>query len=90
MPKLRTDQDGKSKTASAVDAAHYPEQHEVAIDRGSDGNQEEIAKVAYQLWVRRGCPAGSPEHDWFEASEMLRAKVNSTNVLKSSSGSLQP
>jgi len=32
---------------------------------------EEIAKLAYQLWERRGRPLGSPEIDWFAAESAL-------------------
>lgn len=34
---------------------------------------QEIAELAHSLWVRRGCPKGSAEADWFEASAQLRA-----------------
>jgi hypothetical protein len=34
---------------------------------------QEIAELAHSLWTRRGCPQGSPEVDWFEASVQLRA-----------------
>ncbi len=33
----------------------------------------EIAARAHELWNARGCPAGSPEADWFEAAEELRS-----------------
>jgi len=32
---------------------------------------DEIAELAYQLWVKRGCPDGSPEEDWLRAEEAL-------------------
>jgi len=35
---------------------------------------DDIASLAHQLWVARGCPEGSPEIDWFEAAEQLRAR----------------
>jgi hypothetical protein len=25
------------------------------------------AELAYELWLARGCPDGSPEQDWYEA-----------------------
>jgi len=28
---------------------------------------EEIARLAYELWERRGRPLGSPEIDWYAA-----------------------
>jgi len=32
---------------------------------------DEIAKLAYQLWERRGRPLGSPEIDWYAAESAL-------------------
>jgi hypothetical protein len=91
-----TDHDGKSKTASAVDGAHYPEQNEV--DRsGFDGEslpmREHIAARAFELWLDRGCPTGSPEVDWEQAEDELRAAAISRNAIHSSAGkagSVQP
>lgn len=33
--------------------------------------QEEIAALAYELWLDRGCPLGSPEEDWLRAEQEL-------------------
>jgi len=33
----------------------------------------EIAARAHELWMERGCPVGSPEVDWFRATEELRS-----------------
>lgn len=33
--------------------------------------QERVASLAYQLWMERGCPLGSPEDDWFRAKQQL-------------------
>lgn len=30
-------------------------------------NNEKISTLAYQLWMERGCPIGSPEIDWLRA-----------------------
>ena len=38
---------------------------------GSIVSHENIAALAYQLWEARGCPEGSPEHDWHQAQQML-------------------
>ena len=38
------------------------------------GNQEEISALAYELWIQRGCPLGSPEVDWFRAEEELQRR----------------
>lgn len=29
--------------------------------------REYVTSLAHQLWIRRGCPEGSPEVDWFSA-----------------------
>lgn len=94
MKKMKqyTDRDGKSKTASAADAAHYPEQHEVkAAPVDGDASYDEIAQRAYELWQERGCPEGSAEQDWFDATEQLRAARISSEVRSASgeSGSVQ-
>ncbi len=34
--------------------------------------ENEIAAVAYQLWLDRGCPHGSDPDDWFAAEAMLK------------------
>lgn len=36
-----------------------------------DRNKQEIADLAYQRWVERGRPQGSPDEDWFEAEREL-------------------
>jgi len=32
---------------------------------------DEIARLAYELWERRGRPLGSPEIDWYAAESAL-------------------
>jgi hypothetical protein len=31
----------------------------------------EISELAYELWVERGYPMGSPDEDWFRAEQQL-------------------
>ena len=87
-----TDRDGKSKTASAVDAQHYPEQNEVP-EQVSDGPDiEQIKQRAYELWMERGSPHGSADQDWYRAEQELRASNGSQRIsdeLHESSGSVQ-
>ena len=33
--------------------------------------ESEIAAVAHQLWLERGCPIGSDQEDWFRAEAMV-------------------
>ncbi len=34
--------------------------------------ESEIAEAAYYLWLKRGCPVGSDQDDWFEAEAALK------------------
>lgn len=34
----------------------------------------EIEERAYQSWIERGCPMGSPEEDWYRAERELIAR----------------
>lgn len=36
---------------------------------------EETAALAHTIWQARGCPEGSPDDDWFHASELLRSHL---------------
>jgi len=40
--------------------------------------QEEIAALAYQIWIERGSPHGSHEEDWYHAEQQLRAEKPKT------------
>lgn len=35
---------------------------------------DEVAALAHALWQARGCPEGSPDEDWFQASRQLRLR----------------
>jgi hypothetical protein len=91
--KRPTDQDGKSKTASAVDEAAYPEQHEIQDSEIAAGpTHDEIAQRAREIWESRGCPEGTADSDWREAEEELRQGGSSREDLRrqrQETGSLQ-
>jgi hypothetical protein len=95
MAILVTDRDGKSKTASSVDAQHYPEQNETPQVHAlvSDGPDIEKIKVrAYELWCQRGCLHGSADEDWHRAEQELRTENGDQRIsdqLHKSSGSVQ-
>ena len=52
--------------------------HDVAVQAASaeqpaiDPSPDAIAALAYQLWILRARPIGSPEVDWLRAEEELR------------------
>jgi len=35
---------------------------------------EDVAVHAHELWEARGCPDGSPDEDWFRATQQLQAR----------------
>ncbi len=59
-----------------------------AVDTREKGNsqppslaylkEQDVAELAYQRWVERGCPQGSPEEDWFEAENALQGRTRSS------------
>lgn len=54
--------------------AHLPA-HAPTVGHGIAAfGHKEIAALAHDLWMARGCPKGSPEVDWNEAAEQLRAR----------------
>jgi hypothetical protein len=43
-------------------------------DAGGALDENAISKRAYELWLERGCPEGSPERDWYQAESELRMR----------------
>ena len=63
-----------AKSKMAVVAGHEPHQDAAQNVISEAGNQGEISALAYELWIQRGCPLGSPEVDWFRAEEELKSR----------------
>ncbi len=61
--RKRTPVSRKAKPAPAPVAEFDPSAH-----------HDEIAHAAYLKWIERGYVIGSPEQDWFEAEQSVRAK----------------
>jgi hypothetical protein len=36
--------------------------------------QQQTSLLAYQFWMARGCPVGSPDEDWFRAERALHSR----------------
>jgi hypothetical protein len=95
MATAVTDRDGKSKTASAADAKHYPEQNEVAEEHSLVSESPDVEQIrvrAYELWRQRGCPDGSSDEDWHQAERELLATTGTERALdklQEGSGSVQ-
>jgi len=57
-------------------AAHL--QTQLAVNRHGikTFGHHETAELAYELWTKRGCPQGSPQEDWFCATDELLARAH--------------
>jgi hypothetical protein len=64
--------DGLERTGATAMETREPEPPSV-----TPPDEQDIADRAYQRWVDRGCPQGSPEEDWFEAERELRSRSSS-------------
>ena len=63
------------ETRSADAAKTMPEWsivvESVNIDATASPTEGEIATVAYELWLDKGCPVGLDQEDWFRAEAIL-------------------
>ena len=62
---------GHEQSRQALEHFHEPHRHSQAAAFGHD----DIAALAHELWLARGCPSGSPQEDWFQAVEQLRVRT---------------
>jgi hypothetical protein len=75
---------GHERSRRALEYTQQAHEHTDQIRRGFrnalgvavSGNHD-TASLAHSLWQARGCPAGSPEEDWFHAVQILRARGES-------------
>ena len=47
-----------------------------AQDASVKPQPEQIAALAYQMWLERGSPAGDDQQDWFQAEAQLREALS--------------
>ena len=52
--------------------------------------EEVIEKLAYEMWLSRGSPEGSPEQDWHEAKRILNVGREDSRVSASEKTSPRP
>jgi len=53
-------------------------------------SSDALAKLAYDLWLSRGCPHGSPEEDWYEAERILNHNADQVEISPSEEISSEP
>jgi hypothetical protein len=44
---------------------HAATKRALEADPAEASFREQVELLAYQLWLQRGCPEGSPDEDWF-------------------------
>jgi hypothetical protein len=79
--KTAADSNFTGRNQTAPD--NLPDNHSIHRD-------ESVAKLAYQFWLDRGCPEGSPEEDWLRAEQTLDAGLESELPAIESPGRARP
>jgi Protein of unknown function (DUF2934) len=57
---------------------------ELIPDFLGEDRHEFVAKRAYELWVKRGRPIGSPEVDWFAAEQAVYSSLLASGLIAGS------
>lgn len=60
------------EVVEAIAISETVEPIEVSAPVAEPDHHGEIAALAYEFWMARGCPIGSPEEDWFRAEEQIK------------------
>ena len=69
-PQTRGTFDGQIQLPLAEHSPQDPIRESGALSFGD----EDVAVHAHELWEARGCPDGSPDEDWFRATQQLQAR----------------
>src|ERR1019366_812459 len=67
----------KSSNCDQLEPAGSPAELTADASSLAPVNESDVAELAYQRWVERGCPQGCPEDDWYEAERDLRSRIAS-------------
>lgn len=62
-------------------SADKQEPLELSTDFLGEDRHELVAKLAYQLWEKRGRPIGSPEVDWLAAEQTVYSSLLASGVI---------
>lgn len=58
-----------------------PHPAKLTTDFMGEDRHEFVAKLAYELWTKRGRPLGSPDVDWFAAEQALYASLTASGMI---------
>lgn len=64
------------KASNAGGVGAMESSHPAAVTNGNSGkaaSHDEIAALAHQIYLKKGCPQGRDLENWLEAEEQLRA-----------------
>jgi hypothetical protein len=64
----------RNKNDPTIDPSTITRNASAQIDGNGQRETEQIATLAYQLWLDRGGPHGSPEEDWLRAERELQIR----------------
>lgn len=62
---------------------------ELTTDFLGEDRHEFVAKLAFELWTKRGRPLGSPDVDWFAAEQAVYATLVASGMIAPSPDGLQ-
>jgi hypothetical protein len=75
-------QTGQERSRRALEHSQQAHEHTRQVHQNTVNEHgivmfghQDIAALAHSLWQTRGCPDGSPDEDWFRASQELRARA---------------
>jgi hypothetical protein len=66
----------KRRPKSPTQGVVTPDSSEATELANNQDEREEIARLAHQFWIERGCPIGTPEEDWFRAEVEVRSQAS--------------
>ncbi len=70
--------DSTTQTATAVPEDTARPAPDLPVADPAPASEEEVAVRAYERWLARGRPLGSPDEDWYEAERDLLARSRPT------------
>jgi hypothetical protein len=74
----------KALKASVATVVELPVEGAPETEVSRANGSETVAALAYELWIQRGCPLGSPEEDWYRAEAQLGIRNAAATVTASS------
>lgn len=68
---------GHEHSRQALEHSQEAHEHSQTAGNGQAATfgHKEIAILAHELWLARGCPEGSPQEDWSQAVKELRGRA---------------